>query len=71
MENVKSIYIESKSELKRTIGFADIFFMSFGGQAPFLSMLTYATAALILTLFFSHIVLIIGTLVVLINGATT
>ena len=25
MENVKSIYIESKSELKRTIGFADIF----------------------------------------------
>ncbi len=43
--------------------------MSFGGQAPFLSMLTYATAALILTLFFSPIVLIIGTLVVLINGA--
>jgi len=69
MENVKSIHIESKSQLKRTIGFADIFFMSFGGQAPFLSMLTYATAALILTLFFSPIVLIIGTLVVLINGA--
>ena len=33
---------------------------SFGGQAPFLSMLTYATAALLLALFFSPIVLIIG-----------
>ena len=69
VKNIKDIDIESKSKLKRSVGFADIFFMSFGGQAPFLSMLTYATAALILTLFFSPIVLIIGTLVVLINGA--
>ncbi len=68
MENIKNTSIESKSQLKRDVGFADIFFMSFGGQAPFLSMLTYATAALLLALFFSPIVLIIGTLVVLING---
>ncbi|KQB34548.1 MULTISPECIES: APC family permease [Acidiplasma] len=70
MENIKNVSTESKSQLKRHVGFADIFFMSFGGQAPFLSMLTYATAALLLALFFSPIVLIIGTLVVLINGVS-
>lgn len=69
MEKDNNMELESKSKLTRSVGFADIFFMSFGGQAPFLSMLTYATAALILTLFFSPIVLIIGTFVVLINGA--
>ena len=74
MENLKNRSVENvnrvnSNQLKRTIGFADIFFMSFGGQAPFLSMLTYATAALLLATFFSPIVLIIGTLVVLINGA--
>jgi len=73
MENLKNECIEnhrvSTNQLNRTVGFADIFFMSFGGQAPFLSMLTYATAALLLATFFSPIVLIIGTLVVLINGA--
>ncbi|WP_337861110.1 APC family permease [Ferroplasma sp.] len=68
MINTKNEAINNGQQLKRTAGLADIFFMSFGGQAPFLSMLTYATAALILTLFFSPIVLIIGTLVVLING---
>ena len=70
MENIKNVSTESKSQLKRHVSFADIFFMSFGGQAPFLSMLTYATAALLLALFFSPIVLIIGTLVVLINGVS-
>jgi amino acid transporter len=69
MESISTKNMDSTSELKRSVGFADIFFMSFGGQAPFLSMLTYATAALILATFFSPIVLIIGTLVVLINGA--
>jgi amino acid transporter len=74
MKNLKNRSVENvnrvnSNQLKRTIGFADIFFMSFGGQAPFLSMLTYATAALLLATFFSPIVLIIGTLVVLINGA--
>ena len=37
MENVKNIRdidIESKSKLTRSVGLADIFFMSFGGQAP-------------------------------------
>jgi amino acid transporter len=74
MESLKNASTEnlngvSTNQLKRSVGFADIFFMSFGGQAPFLSMLTYATAALLLATFFSPVVLIIGTLVVLINGA--
>ncbi len=67
METIKKIE-NSRNVLERHIGFTDIFFMSFGGQAPFLSMLTYATAALLLALLFSPIVLIIGTMVVFING---
>lgn len=68
MAVTQEITTDSKERLTRHIGFIDIFFMSFGGQAPFLSMLTYATAVLLLSLLFSPIVIIIGTLVVLING---
>ena len=60
--------INKTSELKRELNFRDIFFLSLGGQAPFLSMLTYATAVLLLALYFSPIVVIIGTAVVLVNG---
>ena len=56
------------SRLKRQLEFRDIFFLSLGGQAPFLSMLTYATAVLLLALYFSPMVIIIGTTVVLANG---
>ena len=55
-------------QLRREIGLVDLFFMSLGGQAPYLSMLTYATAVLLLALLFAPIVVIIGTVVVLING---
>ena len=54
--------------LRRELGFWEVFFMSIGGQAPFLSMLTYATAVMILALYFSPLVVIIGTTVVLLNG---
>jgi amino acid transporter len=54
--------------LRRELGFWEIFFMSIGGQAPFLSMLTYATAVMVLALYFSPLVVIIGTAVVLLNG---
>ncbi len=57
-----------KDELKRKMDFKDIFFLSLGGQAPFLSMLTYTTAVVILTGSFSPIIVLIGTLVVLLNG---
>ncbi len=57
-----------KDELKRKMDLRDIFFLSLGGQAPFLTMLTYTTAVVILTGGFSPIVVLIGTLVVLLNG---
>ncbi|BCU66950.1 amino acid permease [Sulfolobales archaeon HS-7] len=59
---------QSKSQLKREISFFDIFFMSMGGQAPFLSLLSYGTAVFTVTLLFSPITVIIGTIVVLFNG---
>ena len=68
VKNIKDVNRESMSKLLRSVVFGDIFFMSLRVQAPFFSMLTYATFALTLTLFFSPIVLIIGTLVVIING---
>ena len=67
--SVQTTSITNKtSGLKRELEFRDIFFLSLGGQAPFLSMLTYATAVLLLALYFSPIVVLIGTAVVLING---
>jgi amino acid transporter len=60
--------INKESGLKRGLDFKDIFFLSLGGQAPFLSMLTYATAVLLLAVYFSPIVVLIGTSVVLVNG---
>lgn len=60
--------VKSENELKRHIGLVDIFFMSFGGQAPYLSLLTYGTAAMLIALFFSPIVILLGGLVVLVNG---
>ena len=67
--SVQTTSVTNKTNgLKRELEFRDIFFLSFGGQAPFLSMLTYATAVLLLALYFSPIVVIIGTSVVLING---
>lgn len=60
--------VNGNSGLKRELNFKDIFFLSLGGQAPFLSMLTYATAVLLLAVYFSPVVVIIGTSVVLVNG---
>ncbi|MCL4412742.1 MAG: APC family permease [Candidatus Thermoplasmatota archaeon] len=57
-----------KDKLKRKMSFSDIFFLSIGGQAPFLSMLTYTTAVVVLTAGFAPVVVIIGTLIVLLNG---
>ncbi len=58
----------SRRELRRELRFLDVFFMSLGGQAPFLSMLTYATAVLLLATYFAPIVVMVGTFVVLLNG---
>ncbi|WP_157463143.1 APC family permease [Caldisphaera lagunensis] len=54
--------------LKRKLSFRDLFFLSLGGQAPFLSLLTYATGVIIYSFLFSPLIIILGALLVLING---
>ncbi|WP_238375091.1 APC family permease [Vulcanisaeta thermophila] len=50
------------------MGFWDIFFASLGGQSPFLSDLTYASAALAIAGLAGPVAIIIGTLAAFING---
>ncbi|MCQ4342001.1 MAG: APC family permease [Sulfolobaceae archaeon] len=52
----------------RELGLLDIVFLSFGGQSPFLSVLSYGTYAFLLAKGFAPIAIIIGTLIVLVNG---
>ena len=59
---------ETKGELSRHLTFKDVFFLSFGGMSPLLSILTYGAFAITLAGFNAPIVMIIGTLLVLING---
>ncbi len=54
--------------LKREIGFWEVFFLSIGGQAPFLSILTYTTAVIALTREFAPVIILVGTVIVLLNG---
>lgn len=59
---------ENLAEPKREIGLLDLVFMSLGGQSPFLSVLVYGVAAFILSGIFAPIAIILGTLLVLVNG---
>lgn len=54
--------------LKREMGFWEVFFLSIGGQAPFLTTLTYTTVVIVLTKEFAPIVILVGTVLVLLNG---
>ncbi|AWR94155.1 APC family permease [Acidianus brierleyi] len=55
-------------EPKRVIGLRDLVFLSLGGQSPFLSVLTYGVYAFLLAGAFAPIAIILGTLLVLMNG---
>jgi amino acid transporter len=55
-------------EPKRVIGLKDLVFLSLGGQSPFLSLLTYGVYAYLLAGAFAPIAIILGTLLVLLNG---
>ncbi|MCL4336053.1 MAG: amino acid permease, partial [Candidatus Thermoplasmatota archaeon] len=59
---------ETKSELKRHLSFRDVYFLSFGGQSPLLSLLTYGAVAVSLGGLFSPVIMILAALLVLING---
>jgi len=50
------------------IRFVDLFFLSFGGQSPFLSVLTYGVSTFILAGSFGSFAIILGTLLVAIDG---
>lgn len=57
-----------QNELTRHLTFKDVFFLSFGGMSPLLSILTYGAFAITLAGYDAPIVMIVGTLLVLING---
>jgi amino acid transporter len=58
----------TRGELTRHLTFKDVFFLSFGGMSPLLSILTYAAFAITLAGYDAPIVMVIGMLLVLING---
>ena len=59
---------QQNGELQRKLTFKDVFFLSFGGMSPLLSILTYGAFAITLAGYNAPIVMIIGTLLVLLNG---
>jgi Amino acid permease. len=52
----------------RKLSFSDLLFISFGGQAPFISLLTFGTIMIILVGTEGALAMIIATLIVLFNG---
>ena len=54
--------------LRRQLSLTDLVFLSFGGQAALLSLLTYATGVIIQVGEFAPISIVIGTLIVLFNA---
>ncbi len=72
---MRRLYLMSKEkeepryqEPKRVIGLRDLVFISVGGQSPFLSILTYGVAAFLYGSYFAPIAIILGTILVLLNG---
>ena len=66
--NNKNSEVGSESDLPRHLSLRDVFFLSFGGMSPLLSLLTYGAVALSYGGLLSPLIMIIGTLLVLING---
>lgn|GEM_PF-92463 len=67
-EGVKTLETQDGKDLKRQLSFRDAFFLSFGGQSPLLSLLTYGAVALSLGGYLAPIIILIGAAVVLVNG---
>ncbi len=58
------------SGLVRALTFKDLVFLSFGGQAALLSLLSYATGVVIYVGYAAPLVIMLGTLVVLLNAVS-
>ncbi|AOL16348.1 amino acid permease [Sulfolobus sp. A20] len=59
---------EKDKELKRVIRFRELFFISFGGQGPLISLLTFGTVMIFYAGLLSTFAMIGATIVVLMNG---
>ncbi len=59
---------QQSKDIKRQLSFRHAFFLSFGGQSPLLSLMTYGAVALSLGGYFAPIIILIGAGVVLVNG---
>ncbi len=59
---------QQPADLKRSLGLRDVFFLSFGGMSPLLSLLTYGAVALEYGGPLAPLIMIIGMLLVLVNG---
>ncbi|MEM1637947.1 MAG: APC family permease [Pyrobaculum sp.] len=55
-------------EPRREVGLLDLVFLSLGGQSPFLSVLVYGVATFMIAGYFAPIAIVLGTLLVLVNG---
>ncbi|MFB6490140.1 MAG: APC family permease [Thermoproteus sp. AZ2] len=58
----------SRKEAPRRIGFWDLLFLTVGGQSPFLSILIYGTATIMLVGAYGFVAVLLGTLLALVNG---
>jgi amino acid transporter len=59
---------ETRRVLRREIGLLDLVFLSFGGQSPFLSILSYGVLVLASVGAIAPVAILLGTLMVLVNG---
>jgi amino acid transporter len=59
---------ETRRVLRREIGLLDLVFLSFGGQSPFLSILSYGVLVLTSVGAIAPVAILLGTLMVLVNG---
>jgi len=66
--DLKTVDTQQSKDVKRHLSFRDVFFLSFGGQSPLLSLLTYGAVAMSLGGYFAPVIILIGTGVVLVNG---
>ena len=64
MSNVKN----APRELRREIGLIDLVFLSFGGQSPFLSILSYGVYVFLSVGLIAPLAILLGTVMVLVNG---
>ncbi|BBG24371.1 APC family permease [Sulfuracidifex tepidarius] len=69
MENAdRSTGRSDTKKLKRTLSFKDLFFLSIGGQGPFISLIAFGTVMLSIAGKFAVISMMTATIIVLLNG---